>query len=430
MWTKWLPDAELDPHPSLTWLIECCFDLTILALYHREQMLSPGYRLDPGTLVVSNHQRDSDIPILTTVICQRKGFGIRFPLPFYATREDIFRRGFLRNLLTDAAWPRPIAALLGGIPLRWLFRIVRVLPMRRLREFTFGEALAALCDAGLGTRAPGELLRENTLRRIEARLGHVPATLARLTRAPLGRMRSEFWGLRRLRLAAVRHLETSFRARVTEQLQEFAALLDAGRVVYVAPEGTISATGRMRRIRRGPALIYALARRPPLLRPAGLSYDPLGPGRLRVVVKIGEVLQNLDPEDTRTFNAALREAVLSLCAVTPSHLISRWLVAGPRTFGAEDFSGWIRRAVEALRDTPLTLDPLLSRRAPEALVEARLAWLARHRLIRREGARWRNCWPADARPGWHEAARATRYLDNALEELLSLAPARKQELQP
>ena len=103
MLPRWLPDAELDPHPRLTWLTECCFDLSVLALYRKEEMLPEGFSLDPGTLVVSNHQRDSDVPILTTVICRREGLNIRFPLPFYATREDIFLPGFLRDLLHDSA---------------------------------------------------------------------------------------------------------------------------------------------------------------------------------------------------------------------------------------------------------------------------------------------------------------------------------------
>ena len=153
---KWLPDADLDPHPRLTWLVECCFDLTVLALFRKEEIVPADFRLDPGTLVVSNHQRDADVPILTTVLCRREGFYIRRPLPFYATREDIFRPGFLADFL--AHWPRPLPALLGRIPLRWLFRIVRAEPMRRVREFTLVETLAALRAGGFADAAPATVL--------------------------------------------------------------------------------------------------------------------------------------------------------------------------------------------------------------------------------------------------------------------------------
>ncbi|MGH8128733.1 MAG: hypothetical protein ACRETC_10305, partial [Gammaproteobacteria bacterium] len=109
----WLPDAELDPHPRLTWLTECAFDLTVDALYEKEEILPVDYALAPGTLIVSNHQRDSDVPILTTTLCQKPGRYLRYPLPFFAAREDILRTGFLRDLALSAGWGQGFAALLG-----------------------------------------------------------------------------------------------------------------------------------------------------------------------------------------------------------------------------------------------------------------------------------------------------------------------------
>lgn len=430
MRAKWLPDAALDPHPRLTWLIECCFDLTVLALYRKEEMLPTGYRLDPGTLLVSNHQRDSDIPILTTVVCRREGFNIRFPLPFYATREDLFRPRFLRNLLLDAAWPAPLASLLGHIPLQWLFRIVRAQPMRRLREFSFGETLESLREAGLGDRTPQTLLRTATLQSIEAHLGYVPQTLDELSAARLGGLRSQFWGLRRLKLTAVRTLEAPFRAAIGAQLRNFAALLDAGRIVYLAPEGTISDTGRMCRLRRGAAQVIDLAQQSPAVRPAALSYDPLGTGRLRVVVRVGDVLEMPDPSDTRRFNATMHEAILGLCAVTPSHLLSRYLVAGPPQFTTATFAEWLADAIEQLNHAGLTVDPIFSRSDPGELARTRLRWLARRGLVHDREGHWHNRWPPDTPPGWHKPSREVAYLDAALGEVLSLKPGLDAELCP
>ncbi len=427
---KWLPDADRDPHPRLTWLTECCFDLAISTLYRKEEILPPDYHLHPGTLVVSNHQRDSDVPILTTVLCRRKGLEIRFPLPFYATREDIFRPGFLRDLLTDAAWPKPMPTLLGRVPLRWLFRIVRAQPMRRVREFTFGETLDALCAAGLGEENPRTLLRASMLSRIDARLGHVPPTLATLSSAPLGPLRREFWGLRRLYLRALQPLKTPFREVISGHLEQLAELLEDGRIVYLAPEGTISNTGQMRRLRAGAARLYDLVRESPKIRPAALSYDPLGPGRLRVVVKIGEALDNLDPQDGRGFNATLRKTILSLHAVTPSHLFARLLTSGQSAFTDDECIRWLRRCVAALNKGGVTLDPLLARTDPAGLAGERLEWLARRRLLRRAGTRWINCQPAGVRPGWHHPARVVPYLDAALGEISTLVPDIAAELDP
>jgi len=427
---KWLPDAELDPHPRLTWLTECCFDLTVMALYRKEEILPADYRLDPGTLVVSNHQRDSDVPVLTTVLCRRRGFHIGFPLPFYATREDIFRRGFLRDLLGEAGWPRPLPELLGRVPLLWLFRIVRARPMRRVREFTFGEALAALVAAGSGDAAPAAVLRESTLRRLEATLGRVPRTVRDTARARLGRMRVEEWGLRRLRLEALHRLAADFRAIVSAHLDDFAELLDAGRVVYLAPEGTISETGRMRRIRRGPWALLERARETPPVRPLSLSYDPLGPGRLRVVVKVGETFDAAHIQTMRDCNARLRHELLSLCAVTPSHLVSRYLHRGPAVFSFEAFARWFADAARAVADSPLILDPLLERRDPRDVARERFDWLVRRRLLRRDGTAWRNGRSRGAPPGWRRPDNTVTYLDTAFEELLSLDPRLAASLEP
>ncbi|MGH8428292.1 MAG: hypothetical protein ACRES7_09980 [Gammaproteobacteria bacterium] len=412
---KWLPDAEFDPRPRLAWLIECAFDLVIGAFYRKEEILPPGYRLEPGTLIVSNHQRDSDVPVLTTVVCRRKGVHIRWPLPFYAMREDLLYPGALANLLAE--WPEPLPKLLGNIPLAWLFRTIRAEPMRRLREFTFGETLNALLDAGFGAAYPVTIFNDRGRREITAAIGKLPLRLDEIDSRRLGKLRQSFWGLRRLRVASLRALKPEFRTTITAQLARFAALLDAGRTVYFAPEGTISGTGKFGRIRTGTRRLYRLAARPPPLLPLTLSYDPLGPGRLRVIVHVGEALRNLDSSDERIFAADLRHAILRLYAVNPSHLIAHFLTTGPVTFTTQEFAAWLHRAAAAITAAGFTLDPLLARSAPETLATERLGWLKRKKLIAREPALWRNDCPRDATPGWRKPANVVRYLANALDDL-------------
>lgn len=420
----WLPDAGLDPHPRLTWLTECAFDLTVDALYHKEEILPADYALAPGTLIVSNHLRDSDIPILTTVLCQRRGCHIRYPLPFYASREDILRPGFLRNLALSTGWGQGFAALLGWIPLRWLFHIVRAHPMLRVRELSFNEALDALCAAGLGSEHPARWLRASTLARIEDRLGHVPDTLDRLRHARLRRYGLQFWGLRRLRPAAVRRLAPALRSTIKHQLDGFAGLLDAGRCVYFAPEGTLSEDGHMRRMRRGTVRIYAAAKTPPPVLPLALSYDPFRRGRLRVVVHVGSPLRGLDPNCPREFNSHLKRAILGLCVVTPSHLLARYLATGPEQFTAQDLVRWMHTACAAVKESGLTLDPAFSRSKLENLVHTRLAWLAHHQLVKRldDHLHWNNLWSRTATPGRDKALHNARLLNAAFEDWAEVAP--------
>ncbi len=409
---KWLPDAALDPHPRLTWLVECCFDWTVTALYRKEEMLPPDYRLEPGTLVVSNHARDCDIPILTTVLCRREGFHIRWPLPFYASREDVFRPHFLSSHLVT--WPRPLRALLYPISLGWFFAIVRAEPMRRTREYTLAEAFA---DLGIDDRA--------------ARAARLNARGRRESPRRQRNYGEDFWGLRRLRRTTRDELAPGFRATVAAELDRFAALLDTGRVVYFAPEGSISPDGRFGRVRAGPWRVVRITATPPPILPTALSYDALGPGRLRAILRIGRPLRGYNAIDRRRFDASLKEEILKLYPVNASHLASRYLAAGPDSFTMATFARWFGQARAALAGAGLTLDPLLGRLAPEALAGERLAWLARQGLLARDGETWHNRWPNDAKPGWRKPANIVRYLDNALDDLLrTLAPELARELAP
>jgi 1-acyl-sn-glycerol-3-phosphate acyltransferase len=403
---KWLPDAERDPHPRRTWLAECAFDLTVRALFRKEEILPADYRLDCGTFVVSNHQRDADVPVLTTVLCRREGFHIRWPLPFFASREDFFQARFLERLLY--AWPWPLRRLLGAIPLGWFFRIVRCQPLRRVREFTLKDALRELPrDYDLA-----EALNARGQREVGAKpkAGEQPVKL-------------RFWGLRRLGREARQRLAPDFRLNVTAQLEYFASRLDAGRSVYFAPEGTISGDGRLRRVRAGPYRVAQLAAAPPPILPVALSYDPLGPGRLRVIIRVGEPFQSRASDNRAAFDAILEREIRELYPVNASHLLGRFLMVGPETFSRETLSQWLRQARECLRKTSLTLDPALLRADCDRLAERRLGWLERKGLVKRDGVQWHNCCPRDVPPGWDRPAAMVRYLDNALDDYLeALAP--------
>lgn len=427
---EWLPDADLDPHPRLTWLVECAFDLCVDALYHKEEILPADYKLAPGTLIVSNHLRDSDIPVLTTTICQRRGRRILYPLPFYASREDILRPHFLRDLALNAGWDQAFASLPGWIPLRWLFDIVRARPLRRIREFNFNEAVAALCEAGLGDEPPARWLRGSTLAQIETRLGHVPETLSGIRRAHLGAYGLQFWGLRRLQPAAVRRIAPALRETIEKQLSDFATLLDAGRNVYMAPEGTLTDDGRMRPLRQGTVLIFARTKKTPPVRAVALSYDPFRHGRLRVVIRVGSVLEGLNPARPREFNARLKHALLIQHAVTPSHLLSRYLATGPAEFTLPELTNWMRRACAAVEKVGLTLDPLFARGAFDELVATRLVWLAQHRLVTRseDFAHWHNLWERTTSPGRDRTLRSASRLAAAFDDWTKIAPGLEQDL--
>src|SRR5579862_28248 len=427
---NWLSDAELDPHPPFTWLAACCFDLAVRAVVRTAELIPPDFRLEPGTLVVSNHLRDSDVPVLGAALCRRKGVRMLNPIPFCAAREDLFRRGFVGDLLSRSNWPRPVTWVLGRVPLEGLFRILRVQPLRRIREFTFGETVQALCAVGYGASDPRDVFCARGQRELALELGFMPVRVDEIDPARLGRRRLAHWGLRRLRVSVLRALAPGFRATISGQIGRLVELLSTGRVVYLAPEGVTSRSGRFGCVRAGAWEIYRRCANPPPVLPVALSYDPLCSGRVRAVVGVGQALPTIEAASRREFDVRLRVEILRLSAVTCSHLASRFIAVGPREFTTRTFARWLTHAGGVARQGGLTLDPLLAHASPVKLAQQRLGWLARRSLIARAGSGWRNRWPRDAQPAWKTPAAMVPYLHNALDDLATLESGLAGKLAP
>lgn len=405
------PVADARPHPLASWLLQFAGDLYIRTVYRREVLLPADFRLRPGSMVASNHQRDVDGPMLGTVLMDRRGLRFLGELPFYATREDLFRPGILARLTVH--WPRPVSGLLRRISLAWFFPLGRTEPMRRVREFTLGDALRALVAEGMGDADAGSLLNARGRRETATAPGErtVNALLARTDDAL-----EAWWGVRRLAREARAAIAPEFRATVERQLAHFARRLDRGCCIYFSPEGTISRCGPFGRVRAGFFRVAHMAEAPPWIQPLGLGYDSLAPGRSRVVIRAGAAFRADTHVHRREFNARLRQAVLELVTITPSHLLARFLLHGPAVFTAEDLSRWLGDAHAALAAHGAAVDPLFDRVPVARIVARRLGWLQRKGLVAREDHSFRNTCPRDAAPGWRRPANIVRYLDNALSD--------------
>jgi hypothetical protein len=340
------------------------------------------------------------------------------PLPFCAAREDLFRRGFVGDLLST--WPRPLTWLLGRVPLEGLFRILRVQPIRRIREFTLVETLSAVRAAGFANADPRDIFCVRGQREIIGQLGSLPARVDAIDAERLGSLRLAHWGLRRLRPSVLRALGPGFRATISGQIGRLVDLISTGRVVYLAPEGVTSRNGHFGCLRAGAWEVYRRCAKPPPVLPVALSYDPLCSGRVRAVVGVGQALPPIAADSRREFDARLRVEILRLSAVTCSHLASRFIAVGPREFTTRTFARWLAHAGSAASQAGLTLDPLLRSAPPIELARVRLAWLARRSLIARGNRGWRNRWTANVQPAWATPAAVVPYLHNALDDLATL----------
>lgn len=408
----WLADPDRYDHPRLSWLLACAFEVVLNGLFRIEHDLPPNYRSPSGSLLVSNHLRDSDGPILGQLMFGRKGFRLRNPLPFFAMREDLYQREGLANLLFACPWP--FIRLLGWIPLKWLFVSVRTCPLRRLREFTWHDTLRELARVGLGDADPEEVFNARGRAELARCLGRLPARVDAINPWRLGRMRVAHWGLRRLSLNALDRLAPSFRETVAQQLRLFARELDAGQNVYFAPEGHVSMDGRFGRIRAGTWLLGRMTARPLPVQPFTLSYDPLGPGRTRIVVRHGVLLEDLDFQDTRSLAKRLRDELMARRVITPSHLLAHFLCVRSTPFGVHELAAWLGEATAAAQDANVMIDPLFGRVSSEILADERLRWLARKRLVWPVHGMWHRRFSPDTPPTWRNTSGTVRYLANAL----------------
>ncbi|HEX7339530.1 MAG TPA: hypothetical protein VF271_06295 [Rhodanobacteraceae bacterium] len=422
---RWLPDPDRYAHPRLSWLAQYAFDVVLGRLFRVDHDLPQGFAPAPGSIIVSNHLRDSDAPILGTLIYRRDGVRMRGVLPFFAMREDLFQRGALANLLYACPWP--FIHLLHAIPLAWLFGNVRTLPMRRLREFTWHDTLRELVVAGMGAREPAAVFNVRGLRELHESLGRLPVRVDAIDPWRMGTMRVARWGLRRLQLEALQSLAPDFRAVVAAQLRVMADRLDAGQSLYFAPEGHISMDGRFGRIRAGTWRLGRMTKVPPAFLPVTLSYDALGPGRTRAIVRMGARLDDLPFDDPPGLARQVRVALEANRVVTLSHLLA-WFLCHRRTaFAASGLETWVEQVLQQAREQGLPMDPLLARRPLPTLLDERLRWLGRKHLLARRDRQWINRWPPHTPPGWLRKAGIVRYLANALEDF---APALAKVMPP
>ncbi|MGH7107302.1 MAG: hypothetical protein ACREFT_12415, partial [Acetobacteraceae bacterium] len=346
-------------------------------------------------------------------LIRRRGLRFRGSLPFYATREDLFRPGILARLTVH--WPRFVSPLLRRISLAWFFPLGRTEPMRRVPEFTLGDALRALVEAGSGESDAGSVLNPRGQREAGIRPGAL-SVAALLERS--GDTLEAGWGLRRLRREARVTITPGFRATIERQLTHFARRLDRGCSVYFSPEGTISTGGPFGRIRAGFFRVARKAESPPWIQPIALGYDTLAPGRSRVVIRIGQPFRADTALCRRDFDAELRRAVVALATITPSHLLARFLLHGPPTFSAGDLAHWLQATHAGLAAHGTPIDPLFDRVTADYLTARRLRWLRRKGLVVRDGKLLRNACRRDVPPGWRRPANVARYLDNALSDLV------------
>ncbi len=415
---------KIDPlPPQPRWAARAfllAFDRMVRSLFDIEESGLPE-RVPTPCLIVANHRRDADIPILGVFLGRARGARITGVLPHFVAREDLFEPGFLWHYWRSP-WlvlPRLVSP---AIPLARILTIFKAHPIHRIPEQSMAIVLRDLRHY-LGEHRLHETLHPRWTQRLAAAGAAPGRTISWLLRRERAfeHLVGGGWGHRRLSRSTFRRFKPVERRRIAAHLEVFTRVLAAGEAVMLAPEGANSPDGYFQRPRAG-AWRIARALRPDLpVLPVGLAYDPSVPGRrTRVVVHAGPAFFAGDYPGRREFDAAVAAGILHATTVTGSHLAAHRILrarAGEKMTPA-DLGASVESLGGALAAAGLRLAQDAARHA-----RRRLVWFVRAGLLARDGEAFRRTAMPESEPGWDSRAALTTYLRNELASAASLAPA-------
>jgi 1-acyl-sn-glycerol-3-phosphate acyltransferase len=344
------------------------------AAFRIETLAAEPVELEPGTLIVATHRRETDVPVLAPQLYYRAGLWRKHsPRMSFAARDDMFLPGFFAGF-PPALGPRARRALYPVGVGRWLPR-VQVHPIRSARVARLVEVLEArradplddLVETSIADRLRGRAAARRLQRPCFAR-DVLRAEYADLLWSPVspddvGSTLSDFWSRRAARASA------DFRALVE--------LLSAGGILVVFPEGRPSSNGDIGPLRRG---IAALVRRgkPRRVQPVALAYDPLVRGRTRVFLSIPRAVAAPTVDVDGALLALLRRSM----PLTAGQVAASCL-AGSRRVGLADLARALDRAIDEARSEQRTVEPALLNRDERRrrVVDALTVGLARPHVL-------------------------------------------------
>lgn len=255
--------------------------------------LEPG----PGTLYLATHRSELDVPFLCGMLYPQVGRSAAdSDLPWFVARDDLFLRGFFAHLAPRAIpLSLGIGPVLSGplhcVPLRAptrmrVIELARTAPSLPIDELPVADALRTRARS-LGKPEPryaGDVLSR--------RYADVLWTVVSRDEAP-----------------RPAHAWTARLAHARQDLSRLVDLLRNGRSVLLFPEGRPSPDGAVAPLQRGVGVLVRRGR-PRRVVPLGIAYDPIGRGRTRALLQIGDPV----PPPRDDIEASLHEL---LCRTMP-----------------------------------------------------------------------------------------------------------------
>jgi len=346
--------------------------------------------VDPGTLIVVTHRRETDIPLLCPSLYLRAGLWRRRKRRVaFAARDDLAEPGFLAGF--SPGLPVAMQRLLYPLGVGALLRRMQVYPVSRGIGPLARDVLEAFADRPLDAFLPKATAASLRLRALEAELAP-PRVGADVLRGEYADLLWQEFGRDALDSPELEPLWQRRAAVAATEFRGIVTVLRRGAALLVFPEGRPSPDGAVGPLLPGAEALLRLGR-PHWLQPIGIAYDPLTRGRTRAHVVFPERL-DLRGGERPDILSVLRNVVPLTCGQVVAH---RLLRAGSRDTAALERE--VEAEVGAAAADGRAVDPALEqpdgrrRRVAEALDAAsRLApgdleYLAREYESARETAR-------------------------------------------
>ena len=402
-------------------VVAAVVDMAVRGRHRIEVRGHENYLGSPHTLVVANHRRDTDGPIVGSLILQRRGLRFHGVVPAFVAREDLFTPGFLEGYLTR--YPAFIRRLAGRINIRPIIEGAGAYPIRRIQERTLGEVLTDVLHL-FGNLPLEQVLRPTWVRRFGKALDRAPAMLT--TRDALDQrchpLIAARGGYRRLRADCFQRLKPFERAVIESQLTRFITLLDAGDIVILKPEGVVSPDGSFGRPRGALHALVNRATAPLRILPVSLTYDCMDADEAKVFLTVGSQISGLHGLPRAQLEGRVMEELRSGCTVTCSQLAAHRLLrlarAGRYRLCGSELRQFVAAAAGACNAAGLYVDPRLRERTQcSRRVDRWLQYCLGCGLLYTEGGDGYRTGRLDLPPSWLTNPRVSllTYLDNELQ---------------
>lgn len=370
-------------------------------------------------LIVVNHRRDADIPILGVFLGRMKKTQLTGILPHFVAREDLFWDDFLWRYWSSY-WliiPKLLSPL---IPLKRILSLFKAHPIHRIREQSLATVLKDISET-LGDRSLKNTLNRRWLKRFEKKELNTSRSISQFVNLETiyPELLGGEWGHRRLNLETFRQFKPYEKRKIAEHLNVFVQLLNDGENVMIAPEGANSPTGYFQAPRAGVYSLLTETREKPTILPVGLAYDPSFPGRSRVFIHAGNPFNPRDFSQRTTLDTEIAKRILQSTTITGTHLLAQYVLsANPDEELTE----------KSFENMALNLKQRLTQHgflvADDAAQHAskRFYWLAKKGFIIRRNNAWFRINASEPLPGWESPEALTVFLRNELRSIISTNP--------